>query len=76
MNFIARHKRMARKLNDVFADRRISGFQLARETYNEMDNISIAVANEWVQALNAIDTYRKPVEYNSDGTVKAIEFPE
>lgn len=76
MTFIIRHKRLGKKLADVFADRRISGFQLARETVNEMDTISIAVANEWVQALNTLSLYDKPIEHNPDGSVKLPTFPE
>ena len=76
MSFVIRHKRLGKKLADIFADRRVSGFQLARETVNEMDNISIAVANEWVNALNDLSIYDKPIEHNPDGSVKLPVFPE
>ena len=75
MSFIVRHKRLGKKLSDVFADRRLSGLQLARETIHDMDNISIAVANEWVHGLNTLSIYDKPVEYNDDGSVKLPDFP-
>ena len=76
MSFIVRHKRLGKKLADVFSDRRLSGLQLARETVNEMDNISIAVATEWVDALNKLnEVYDSPIEYNPDGSVKPMDFP-
>lgn len=76
MSYIVRHKRLGKKLADVFADRRVSGFQLARETHHEMDNQSRAVAEEWVQALRQMDLLTSDVNYNADGTVKLPEFPE
>ena len=76
MTFIVRHKRLGKKLTDIFADRRVSGFQLARETVNEMDNLSIATANEWVNALNELSYIDKPIEHNPDGSVKLPVFPE
>ncbi len=76
MSYIVRHKRLGKKLADVFADRRVSGFQLARETHHEMDNQSRAVAEEWVQALRQMDLLTSDVNYNTDGTVKLPEFPE
>lgn len=76
MSYIVRHKRLGKKLADVFADRRVSGFQLARETHHEMDNFSRAVAEEWVQALRQMDTLDQPIIHNLDGTVKLPEFPE
>ena len=76
MSYIVRHKRLGKKLADVFADRRVSGFQLARETHHEMDNQSRAVAEEWVQALRQMDILNQVVEYESDGTVRLPKFPE
>jgi hypothetical protein len=76
VSYIVRHKRLGKKLADVFADRRVSGFQLARETHHEMDNQSRAVAEEWVQALRQMDLLTSDVNYNTDGTVKLPEFPE
>jgi hypothetical protein len=76
MSYIVRHKRLGKKLADVFADRRVSGFQLARETHHEMDSQSRAVAEEWVQALRQMDLLTSDVNYNTDGTVKLPEFPE
>lgn len=76
MSYIVRHKRLGKKLADVFADRRVSGFQLARETHHEMDNFSRAVAEEWVQALRQMDTLDQPIIHNLDGTTKLPEFPE
>ena len=76
MSYIVRHKRLGKKLADVFADRRVSGFQLARETHHEMDNQSRAVAEEWVQALRQMDILHQVTEYESDGTVRLPKFPE
>ena len=76
MSYVIRHKRLGKKLADVFADRRVSGFQLARETHHEMDNQSRAVAEEWVQALRQMDLLDEPIIHNLDGTVKLPEFPQ
>ena len=76
MSYIVRHKRLGKKLADVFADRRVSGFQLARETHHEMDNTSRAVAEEWVQALRQMDILDQVTEYESSGEVKLPKFPE
>jgi len=76
MSYIVRHKRLGKKLSDVFADRRISGFQLARETHHEMDNQSRAVAEEWVHALRQMDILDQVTEYESSGEVKLPKFPE
>jgi hypothetical protein len=76
MSYIVRHKKLGKKLADVFADRRVSGFQLARETHHEMDNQSRAVAEEWVQALRQMDILHQVTEYESDGTVRLPKFPE
>jgi len=76
MSYIVRHKRLGKKLSDVFADRRISGFQLARETHHEMDNSSRAVAEEWVHALRQMDILDQVTEYESSGEVKLPKFPE
>lgn len=76
MSYVIRHKRLGKKLADVFADRRVSGFQLARETHYEMDNSSRAVAEEWVQALRQMDILDQVIAYELDGTVKLPEFPE
>jgi hypothetical protein len=76
VSYIVRHKRLGKKLADVFADRRVSGFQLARETHHEMDNQSRAVAEEWVQALRQMDILHQVTEYESDGTVRLPKFPE
>ena len=75
MSFIVRHKRLGRKLADIFSDRRVSGFQLARDSVNEMDNIAVAVANEWVNALNELQLYDQPIEFEPDGSVKLPNFP-
>ena len=76
MSYIVRHKRLGKKLADVFADRRVSGFQLARETHHEMDNTSRAVAEEWVQALRQMDILDQVIEYELSGEVKLPQFPE
>ena len=76
MSYIVRHKRLGKKLSDVFADRRISGFQLARETHHEMDNSSRAVAEEWVHALRQMDILDQVIEYDLSGEVKLPQFPE
>jgi hypothetical protein len=76
VSYIVRHKRLGKKLADVFADCRVSGFQLARETHHEMDNQSRAVAEEWVQALRQMDILHQVTEYESDGTVRLPKFPE
>ena len=76
MSYIVRHKRLGKKLADVFADRRVSGFQLARETHHEMDNTSRAVAEEWVHALRQMDILDQVTEYESSGEVKLPKFPE
>ena len=76
MSYIVRHKRLGKKLADVFADRRVSGFQLARETHHEMDNSSRAVAEEWVHALRQMDILDQVTEYESSGEVKLPKFPE
>jgi hypothetical protein len=76
MSYVIRHKRLGKKLADVFADRRVSGFQLARETHHEMDNFSRAVAEEWVQALRQMDILDQVIEYELSGEVKLPQFPE
>jgi hypothetical protein len=76
MSYIVRHKRLGKKLADVFADRRVSGFQLARETHHEMDNTSRAVAEEWVHALRQMDILDQVIEYELSGEVKLPQFPE
>jgi len=76
MSYIVRHKRLGKKLADVFADRRVSGFQLARETHHEMDNSSRAVAEEWVHALRQMDILDQVTEYEASGEVKLPKFPE
>lgn len=76
MSFITRHKRLGKKLSDIFSDRRLSALQLARESVTEMDNASIAIATEWVHALNELNTvYDKPITLNPDGSVREIDFP-
>jgi hypothetical protein len=76
MSYIVRHKRLGKKLADIFADRRVSGFQLARETHHEMDNTSRAVAEEWVHALRQMDILDQVIEYDLSGEVKLPRFPE
>jgi hypothetical protein len=76
MSYIVRHKRLGKKLADIFADHRVSGFQLARETHHEMGNHSRAVAEEWVQALRQMDILDQVIEYDLSGEVKLPQFPE
>lgn len=76
MSFITRHKRLAKKLSDIFSDRRVSPLQLARESVHDMDNLAVAVATEWVYALNELNTvYDKPFDLDTDGSVRDIDWP-